>query len=337
MEFTQIAPAHEDLVHDIAFDYYGERFATCSSDKHIKIWTLDDTKSTNKWSHVDISRAHRDSIWRLSWASPEFGQVLASCSEDGSVCVFEEQESALSAQDNGSTSKWVKKIELSNRNSKKAVNDVEFANRSLGIKLATASADGYIRIYEARDVFNLNEWELMLEHQVEDTQGGKSISSSEHGLTCLAWCDCPFEPAKIAVGGYSKRAVVFALERNNTLREECVLGEHESAVHDIAWAPPMGRSYHLIATACREPKVYIYTLKRNPDGTLEQSSVQCLISTTNSPVWRIAWNATGTVLATSSEDGTLSLWRLNFAGTWINVQDMPANLENKMKYYYRNP
>lgn len=88
--------------------------------------------------------------------------MLASCSEDGSVCVFEEQESALSAQDNGSTSKWVKKIELSNRNSKKAVNDVEFANRSLGIKLATASADGYIRIYEARDVFNLNEWELMV-------------------------------------------------------------------------------------------------------------------------------------------------------------------------------
>lgn len=31
----------------------------------------------------------------------------------------------------------------------------------------------------------------------------------------------------------------------------CV-GEHNGVVHDIAWAPVMGRSYHLIATASRE-------------------------------------------------------------------------------------
>lgn len=69
---------------------------------------------------------------------------------------------------------------------------------------------------------------------------------------CISWNDCPFEPAKLAVGGYSKRAVVLSLERN-MLREECVLGEHQNPVHDIAWAPAMGRSYHQIATASREP------------------------------------------------------------------------------------
>ena len=26
-----------DTVHDIAFDYYGRRFASCSSDRHIKV------------------------------------------------------------------------------------------------------------------------------------------------------------------------------------------------------------------------------------------------------------------------------------------------------------
>ena len=30
------------------------------------------------------------------------------------------------------------------------------------------------------------------------------------------------------------------------------LGEHNGVVHDIAWAPVMGRSHHLIATASRE-------------------------------------------------------------------------------------
>ena len=48
---------------------------------------------------------------------------------------------------------------------------------------------------------------------------------------------------------------------------------------------------------------------------------------TTSPVWRVAWNVTGTVLATSSEDGTLSFWRRNIgeegARKWINIQNLP--------------
>lgn len=52
----------------------------------------------------------------------------------------------------------------------------------------------------------------------ETSNSQKKRASSEHGLTCIAWNDCPFEPAKIAVGGYSKIARVLTLEKN-TLRE----------------------------------------------------------------------------------------------------------------------
>ena len=38
---------------------------------------------------------------------------------------------------------------------------------------------------------------------------------SEHGLTCLAWNESQFEPIKIAVGGYSRRAVVLAIDKNH--------------------------------------------------------------------------------------------------------------------------
>jgi WD40 repeat protein len=60
-------------------------------------------------------------------------------------------------------------------------------------------------------------------------------------------------------------------------------------------------------------------------------------STTKSNVWRVAWNATGTVLATSAEDGTLSLWRRDFAGEWINVQDLPSGGQQQMTFLYQNP
>lgn len=42
--------------------------------------------------------------------------------------------------------------------------------------------------------------------------GGPGSRHSEHGLTCLAWNECVFEPAKIAVGGYSRRATVWTFE-----------------------------------------------------------------------------------------------------------------------------
>ena len=34
---SHIDAMHEDYIHDIAFDYYGKRLASCSSDQYIKV------------------------------------------------------------------------------------------------------------------------------------------------------------------------------------------------------------------------------------------------------------------------------------------------------------
>jgi hypothetical protein len=56
---------------------------------------------------------------------------------------------------------------------------------------------------------------------------------------------------------------MLALSLNSTSRmvpQECILGSHNSAITDIAWAPSMGRSYHMIATASRESSFKVRTV-----------------------------------------------------------------------------
>ena len=87
----------------------------------------------------------------------------------------------------------------------------------------------------------------------------------------------------------------------------------------------------------REPSFKIHTLNRVGDasGSLVYTSTQTVESC--SDVWRVAWNATGTVLATSSEDGTIQLWRKDVSSNWICVQklaDSSAN-RNETRAHYK--
>ncbi len=37
---TALQADHEDLIHDVAYDFYGKRMATCSSDQTVKVRVL---------------------------------------------------------------------------------------------------------------------------------------------------------------------------------------------------------------------------------------------------------------------------------------------------------
>jgi WD40 repeat protein len=63
---------------------------TCSSDQKIKVWDLDDHQ---QWKCTGEWKSHHGSIWRVAWAAPEYGQVIASCSFDRTICIWEEPES----------------------------------------------------------------------------------------------------------------------------------------------------------------------------------------------------------------------------------------------------
>uniref|UniRef100_A0A0K0CXV1 WD_REPEATS_REGION domain-containing protein n=1 Tax=Angiostrongylus cantonensis TaxID=6313 RepID=A0A0K0CXV1_ANGCA len=115
-------------------------------------------------THRDlIHQVHGGAVWRVVWAHPEFGQLLATCSYDRSVHIWEEIRNYPSGEDHKG-GRWVRKAYLTD--SRANVTDIGFAPRHLGLILATVSAQGIVRIYEAADVMDLSRWSLCHELQV---------------------------------------------------------------------------------------------------------------------------------------------------------------------------
>ncbi|ORY96672.1 WD40-repeat-containing domain protein [Syncephalastrum racemosum] len=177
---TKFDTSHEDLVHDVAYDFYGKRLVTCSSDQRLKVWDYVERDRTGRWELNDAWKAHDSSILKAIWAHPEYGQVIASCSFDRQVKIWEEQpfEPKLSQK------RWIERFRLVE--SRGAVLDVAFAPTQGALRLATCSADGIVRIYEAIEPTNLAQWSQMEEFEIatsEDAQQGAAGTPAGRNAT----------------------------------------------------------------------------------------------------------------------------------------------------------
>ncbi|KAK7678672.1 hypothetical protein QCA50_018253 [Cerrena zonata] len=179
-----IQNAHNDLVTDASYDFYGLRLATCSLDQRIKVWQLNELLGT--WNIEDDWKAHDAAVSKLSWAHPEFGTILASSSFDRTVKVWEQtsyvdsDQPQLNGASTSSASRWTERAVLVD--AKGTVRAVEFSPQHFGLKLATISSDNYLRIYECLEQPSLSTWQLADEVDVlslpSASPGARSISQT---------------------------------------------------------------------------------------------------------------------------------------------------------------
>ncbi|TPX37745.1 hypothetical protein SmJEL517_g00605 [Synchytrium microbalum] len=325
---------HEDLIHDIAYDYYGKRLATCSSDHRIKVWDYDEAQ--DQWVFSDGIKEHEGSVLKVAWAHPEFGQIIASCSMDRTVKILEENETAPKLR-------WLRRATIT---TPACVQDLEFAPNFYGLKLATVSADGMLKIYEPADPANMGSWGTPTD-QVELASGVKEPD----GHFCLSWSPSRLQPMMLACGAGRDNAKIIRHDHTNKLVPCEVLPGHTDIVCDIAWAPHMGRSYQLIATGCKDGHVRIFKLTQEEANTRKLSAWQSATNAGgvgsgpggmtggvggsapskrkgfkvemiadfgdhNAEVWRVEWNVTGTILSSSGDDGMVRLWKATYLDEW---------------------
>lgn len=132
-----------------------------------------------------------------------------------------------------------------------------------------------------------------------------------------------------------------------------------SPISSLAWAPPCGRDYHLIAAGHRDGRARIWKLVppglsfHQAYGTKGSSSHWTFEldteledhvdphqpplqpNTTNSHknqpssssfgtggVGKCDWNVTGTVLSTSGSDGKVRIWKMGYTSRWVNTAEI---------------
>ena len=116
---------------DIAFDYFGKKFACCNEEREISIMRISDL---GEWEECAKWEAHTATIHSLCWAHPEFGTLLATSSSDSQIILWEEVEEDMSVTGQASgASRWVSTASLSQPTS--PVLHIEFAPRYFGLLL----------------------------------------------------------------------------------------------------------------------------------------------------------------------------------------------------------
>lgn len=308
MGFEPIETNHEDLIHDCAYDYYGQRIMTCSSDRSLKVF--DYNTATNKWDISDSWKCADGTILKCIWAHPEHGQVVACASVDRTVRIFEEQES----EKKNSGQRWVERARLVD--ARAAVHDIWFAPSYQGLRIASIAADGILRIYEALEPNNLSHWTLMDDFSVMSTPVPREFEAA----FCLTWCPSRFATPSIAVGAMDK-VCLYSQDAAGKWKAGLEI-PHPGLVRDISWAASMGRSYHLLATACKDGHVRIFKLQEEGNDGSDSEAMQTGDDSSiwkqeiigdfddhKAQVWRVSFNVTGTVLSSAGDDARIRLWK----------------------------
>lgn len=76
------------------------------------------------------------------------------------------------------------------------------------------------------------------------------------------------------------------------------------------------RTYQLIASASKDGTVRIWRLQVSPEKQKLEIKEDACFREHEAEVWRVEWNVVGTVLASSGDDGTLRLFKMNFNSEW---------------------
>ncbi len=80
-------------IYDMSFDWFGNRIAIALENQLITIYKFEKEKWILDTEKFDSG--HTGPIWRIKWAHPSFGNIIATCSNDTTIVIWEEKKKNL--------------------------------------------------------------------------------------------------------------------------------------------------------------------------------------------------------------------------------------------------
>ncbi|KAJ0246343.1 Protein CIA1 [Hirschfeldia incana] len=227
---------------------------------------------------VQKLEGHTDRVWNVSWnplsSSPSRCPVLASCSGDNTVRIWEQNSLSRS---------WTCKATLEETHTR-TVRSCSWSPS--GKLLATASFDGTTGIWE--DFGDEFECISTLEGHENEVKSVSWNASGSHLATCSR----------------DKSVWIWEVLGGNEYDCASVLNGHTQDVKMVQWHPTMDLLF-----SCSYDNTIKVWWSEDEDG--EYQCVQTLDESSNghsSTVWAISFNAAGDKMVTCSDDLTLKIW-----------------------------
>ena len=118
---------------------------------------------------------------------------------------------------------------------------------------------------------NLQHWQIQHEFEAGAEVTPGTLASTRP--TSVSWSTARFSQAMLAVAFNDGSVRVWGY--NDTFRRWVlvyVLEGHTACVHEVSWAPDMGRSYHLLASASQDTDVRIWKISKHGGGTTSDAA-----------------------------------------------------------------
>ncbi|KAJ3385542.1 GTPase-activating protein S13 [Entophlyctis sp. JEL0112] len=137
----------------------------------------------------------------------------------------------------------------------------------------------------------------------------------------LVTASSPQQPtSKRLVSGGCDNLVKIWREENGVWKEEATLAGHSDWVRDVAWAPSIGLPASYIASCSQDKTVIIWTKDASAVATGGQWTRKPLKAEPFADVvWRVSWSHAGNILAVSSGDNKVSMWKESLEGEFEQI------------------
>lgn len=253
-----------------------------------------------------VTLSHDGAVWCVAWAHPKYGSILASAGYDGKVVIWSQIATGAKA------GQWHSIYDFPLHGA--SVNVVAWAPHEAGCLLASASSDGNVSVLEFKD--KRVEQCIFTAHGLGVNSVSWSPSTTPGSIASANPGHAGTVHRRFVTGGCDNVLKIWSYDpetHTHKLDGEPLTG-HTDWVRDVAWSRAFMKKWY-IASASNDKTARIWTSDPASGGQWD-----CKVLNFDAAVWRVNWSLSGNVLAVSSADNKVSLWKENLRGEWECVK-----------------